>query len=180
MATDPFRDLTEVGVVVAELRKIGIEPILIGGMALVFLGSSRVTRDFDFVVEHPADRLDAMVTLLYRHQLELASRLDDQGEVIATIDNPRVASIRLRIDRPSSCYFANIDTGLRIDFLFDFPIPAATLSAKARRVKIRSQVFRIASEADLLHLKRIAKAQRSSPRDDQDIAFLETRLKSAK
>ena len=38
-------------------------------------------------------------------------------------------------------------------------------------------VFHIASEQDLLRLKRIAKAARSAPGDDEDIAFLESRRK---
>jgi hypothetical protein len=42
-------------------------------------------------------------------------------------------------------------------------------------MKIQSQVLRIASEENLLRLKQLAKAGRSSPGDAQDIAFLEAR-----
>jgi hypothetical protein len=42
--------LEEVGVVVGVLTDLGFEPVLVGGMALVILGSRRVTRDFDFVL----------------------------------------------------------------------------------------------------------------------------------
>jgi hypothetical protein len=38
-------------------------------------------------------------------------------------------------------------------------------------------VFYIASEQDLLQLKRLAKAQRSAPGDAEDIVFLEARQK---
>ncbi len=51
--------LNTVGEVVEELRGLGLEPVLVGGMALVVLGSRRVTRDFDFVIAHPGDRLAA-------------------------------------------------------------------------------------------------------------------------
>jgi hypothetical protein len=39
-----------VGDVVTALRDAGFEPVLVGGMALVILGSLRVTRDFDFLI----------------------------------------------------------------------------------------------------------------------------------
>jgi len=64
--------------------------------------------------------------------------------------------------------------------LFDFPIPAAKLAERATRTKIRTHVFDIASEQDLLHLKRIAKAARSVPGDAEDIAFLESRRKRSR
>jgi hypothetical protein len=71
--------------------------------------------------------------------------------------------------------FLNPVTGLRIDLLFDFPVPVATLAAGAIRTRVRSRVFRVASEEDLLRLKKMAKAQRSAPGDAEDIAFLEAR-----
>jgi hypothetical protein len=172
--------LNEVGVIVDGLRALGLEPILVGGMALVVLGSRRVTRDFDFVIAHPGDRLLRTIDLLYDHGLELISRLNEAGDAISTISKRKVASIRLRLDAPSSAYFFNTKTGLRVDLLFDFPIPAATLAEHATRTTISSHVFHIASEQDLLHLKRIARAGRSAPGDAEDIAFLEARRKPGK
>jgi hypothetical protein len=60
--------------------------------------------------------------------------------------------------------------------LFDFPVAAAALSERAERRTIRSVVLHIASDADLLQLKRLALADRDSASDAQDIAFLEARL----
>jgi hypothetical protein len=172
---DSADHLEEVGAVVKQLTDLGLAPILVGGMALVMLGSRRVTRDFDFVIAHPNDRLTTFVDVFYDRGFELVSRLNDAGEVTATIDNRRVASSRLRLDAPASAYFFNPDTGLRIDLLFDFPLPAATLAEHATRTKVRSHVFHLASEQDLLRLKKIAQAQRSVPADAVDIAFLEAR-----
>src|SRR5262245_5619259 len=152
--------LDTVGEVVEELRGLRLEPVLVGGMALVVLGSRRVTRDFDFVIARPGDRLAPTIDLFYDHGLELVSRLNDVGEVTATIANRQVAAIRLRLDAPATAYFFNPQTGLRIDLLFDFPIPAAKLAEHATRTKIRSHVFDIASAPDLLRLKRIAAAAR--------------------
>ncbi|MGH9330560.1 MAG: nucleotidyl transferase AbiEii/AbiGii toxin family protein [Vicinamibacterales bacterium] len=171
----PVDYLDEVGAIVQALRDLGLGPVLVGGMALVMLGSRRVTRDFDFVVAQPGDRLERTVDVFYDRGLELAARLSDGGDVISTIRNRKVASIRLRLDAPASAYFLNPQTSLRIDLLFDYPVPAATLADRATRTKVRSYVFHVASERDLLHLKKIAKTQRSSPGDAEDIAFLEAR-----
>ena len=167
--------LESVGCVVEALTNLGLEPVLVGGMALVVLGSRRVTRDFDFVVARPGENLGRLLDVLYDRGLELASRVDAAGDVTATIGNRRVAAARLQLDDPASAYFLNPGTGLRIDLLFDFPLPAATLAARATTVKARSTVLRVASEDDLLRLKRIARRHRSSPGDAEDIAFLEAR-----
>jgi hypothetical protein len=180
MRRDPIDYLDEVGLIVERLDDLGLSPVLVGGMALVILGSRRVTRDFDFVIANPDKQLDAVVGLFYDRGLELASRVNDEGEVTAAIDTRKVASARLRIDAPSSAYFVNHKTGLRIDLLFDFPMAAASLSKTARRIKVRSHVFKVASEKDLLRLKKIARSGRSSPGDDHDIAFLQARRKASR
>ena len=177
---DPIDHLQAVGEIVHGLRALGLEPVLVGGMALVVLGSRRVTRDFDFVIAHPGDRLALTIGLFYDRGLELVSRLNEMREVISTLANRNVAAIRLRLDAPESAYFFNAKTGLRVDLLFDFPISAAKLAEHATRIKIRAQVFDVASEQDLLRLKRIAKAARSVPGDAEDIAFLESRRKRSR
>ncbi len=167
--------LDEVGVVVAALTDFGAEPTLVGGMALVILGSQRVTRDFDFVIAHPKERVGQLVDLLYGLGFELVSRFDQNGEVSATIDHRRVAAVRLRMDAPASVSFCSPATRLRFDLLFDFPMAASELAGRSVRRKIRSLVLHIASDEDLLQLKRIAHADRASASDAQDIAFLEAR-----
>ncbi|MEW6321490.1 MAG: nucleotidyl transferase AbiEii/AbiGii toxin family protein [Acidobacteriota bacterium] len=171
--------LDRLGEVAAALADFGAQPVLVGGMALVVLGSTRVTRDVDFVVAHPGDRLAALVELFYERDFELAARLDDRGEVTATIDNPRVASVRLRLDAPVNASFLNRATRLRVDLLFDFPILAAELAERSARRTIRSWRLHIASDADLLQLKRLAYADRGLATDAQDIAFLEARARGA-
>lgn len=172
---DPPDHLRAVHELVEGLRALDLAPVLVGGMALVVLGSRRVTRDFDFVIARPDDRLDRTLDLFYERGLELVSRLSETGDVIATIANRKVAAVRLRLDAPDSAYFFANDTGLRVDLLFDFPIPARELARRATRLKIRSYRFSIASEEDLLHLKKIAHEARSAPGDVEDIAFLESR-----
>lgn len=167
--------LRTVGELVEGLRSLQLVPVLVGGMALVVLGSRRVTRDFDFVIARPGDRLASAVGLFYDGGLELVSGLDPSGDVASTITNRRVAVARLRIDAPESAYFFNPRTGLRVDVLFDFPVPASQLAERATRTRIRTHRFDIASEEDLLRLKKLALAARSAPGDVVDIAFLEAR-----
>jgi hypothetical protein len=167
----------EVANLIDALTELGLEPILVGGMAMVVIGSRRVTRDFDFVIPQPGERLQPLVEIFYDRGLELASRMSRSGDVAATIDNSRVAVTRLRLDAPASAYFLNPKTGLRVDLLFDFPVPASELAKGARRTKVRSRALRVASEDDLLRLKKIARAQRSVAGDADDVAFLEARRK---
>jgi hypothetical protein len=172
---DAANYLDEVSSLAASLTALGLEPILVGGMAMVIIGSRRVTRDFDFVISQPGDRMEALVSAFYERGLELASRVSPAGDVTATIDNSRVAVTRLRVDAPASAYFFNPRTGLRVDLLFDFPVRAAELAKTARKTKVRARTLRVASEEDLLRLKRIALAKRTVPGDADDVAFLEAR-----
>lgn len=169
----PSDAIDDVGALTRRFGDLGLLPVLVGGMALVVLGSRRVTRDFDFVIARPGPRLGAVVDALYDHGLELAARVNADGDITATIDNPRVATTRLEIDAPTSAFFVNADTGLRIDLLFDFPIAAAALAERARPTRIRSHLFHVASLQDLLELKRTAISARSAPGDLEDLAYLQ-------
>lgn len=172
---EPTAHLDAVGSVVEALAELGLSPVLVGGMALVVLGSRRVTRDFDFLISRPGEALGPLVDVLYDRGFELASRVGAEGEVTATIGSRRVAAARLRLDAPASAYFLAPEAGLRVDLLFDFPLPAAALARRASTFKVRSKAWRVASEADLLSLKKLAQASRFSPGDAEDVAFLEAR-----
>lgn len=164
--------IEEVGQIVQKLESLRLSPVLIGGMALVILGSRRVTRDFDFLVSINKEQTKSLTEIFYKRNFELASKMDEQGNIIRTIDNAKIAAVRLQLDAPSSAFFLNRQTGLRIDLLFDFPLPAQELASRAEIKKIRSYVFRIASKKDLLRLKEMANQDRSSAADAQDLEFL--------
>ena len=83
-----------------------------------------------------------------------------------------MAFSRLQIDKPDSAYFYNQKTGLRIDLLFDFPVPVIQVAKKAQKKKIRSYMFNIASKHDLIRLKKIAYQKRKMASDAQDLEFL--------
>ena len=73
--TEPTAHLDAVGSVVEALAELALEPVLVGGMALVVLGSRRVTRHFDFLIARPGEALDALVDAFYDRGFELASRV---------------------------------------------------------------------------------------------------------
>lgn len=64
-----------------------------------------------------------------------------------------------------------------MDALFDLPVPASEIAANATPRRIASSRFLIASERDLLRLKRMAMAGRAAPGDAEDVAFLESRTR---
>jgi hypothetical protein len=164
--------LGAVGELLDDLTRLGHAPTLVGGMALVVLGSPRVTRDFDFLVTEDAREQNDLIRTFYRRGFELASRVDEHGNIVRTIDSEEVASARLRIDRPRSAYFYRRDLSLRVDLLFDFPIPAHEVRSRSTRRKIRSHVFHIASREDLIRMKEIAAGERRVASDVQDLEFL--------
>ena len=164
--------IAAVGELLSALTRLGYEPTLVGGMALVTLGSPRVTKDFDFLVVEEAREQKALIRVLYRRGFELVSRTDEHENVTRTIDAQEVASARLRIDRPKNAYFFNRRLGLRVDLLFDFPISARDVHKRSTRRTIQSFPFHIASTRDLIRMKEIAATARGLSNDLHDLEFL--------
>lgn len=154
------------------LEEKGIYPVLVGGMALVILGSQRVTKDIDFLVSLKDLPVDDMVEVFYKHGFELVTKFNKQREVLRTVDNPRVATIKLKSDLPDSLFFFDWKTRLKVDLLLDFPLPASNIVLRATRVKIKSGSIWVASRKDLLRMKEIAYKDRRSASDAQDLEFL--------
>lgn len=166
--------IAAVGELLNALAPLHCEPTLVGGMALVTLGSPRVTKDFDFLVVEEVRAQKALIAAFYRHGFELASRTDADGNILRTIDSQEVASARLRIDRPRSASFYNRAIGLRVDLLFDFPVGAREVRRRSTRRTIQSYSLHIASTRDLIRMKEIAAAARGLSSDLQDLEFLKS------
>lgn len=156
----------------AALESGGFEPVLVGGMALVILGSPRVTRDFDFLITSQGPPLEELVRVMYRHQLELVTKLNETGEVVRTVDNPGVAAAKVEGAASHSLFFFNSRTGLKVDLLLDHPLPAHAVAGRGTRFKLVSRRIAVASPEDLLRLKEIAYRERKSAADAQDLEFL--------
>jgi hypothetical protein len=169
--------LKEIFPLLSALEDEGLLPVLVGGMALVVLGSQRVTKDFDFLVSS-ADLSRDLVGMIYRQGYELVTKFNKAGEVERTIDNPRVADARLKLDKPQSVFFYNWKTGLRVDLLLNFPLPTRDIADRAATIGKKPRTLRVAAPEDLLRLKEIAYADRKSAADAQDLEFLRNLLKA--
>lgn len=168
--------LKDIGTLVKNLEAGGFDPVLVGGMALMLFGSERITKDFDFIVSQHQEQIKELVDIFYDLGFELATRLDEKGRIISTLDNRHVAAVRLNLDEPVSVYFLHPTTGLRVDVLFDFPVAAKELMLRAQKMTIKSHTLTVASPQDILRLKEIAFASRGKASDAQDIEFLKELL----
>ena len=168
--------IKEVANLVAALENGGFHPILVGGMALVTMGSQRITKDFDFLVSRPSPTSKVLVEIMYSHKLELVTKFNNDREVIRTVDNPRIATMKIDGEAPKSITFYSWDTRLRVDLLLDFPLPAQAIAGRAIKVSFHSHKMRIATPKDLLALKEIAYKDRKSANDAQDLEFLKERM----
>ena len=168
--------LEEIFPLLIALEEKGLQPVLVGGMALVVLGSQRITKDFDFLVS-ATDLSRDLVLVIYRQGYQLVTKFNKAGEVVRTIENLTVAIARLKLDKPRSVFFYNWKTGLRVDLLLDFPLPTRDIADRAAKIGKRPRTLRVASPEDLLRLKEIAYSDRKSAADAQDVEFLRNLLK---
>ncbi|HKS16461.1 MAG TPA: hypothetical protein VJU16_04060, partial [Planctomycetota bacterium] len=139
-----------------DLEQAGFEPVLVGGMALVILGSQRVTKDFDFLVAAPETAMPDLVRIMDRHRLRRMKAGDSRSRVLR---------------------FCNQKTRFRVGLLLDHPLPARSVALRAAKVRLKARRIAVASPEDLLRLKEIAHSERQSASEAQDLEFLRKHLK---
>ncbi len=164
--------LEKVAALAKGLEGKGFQPVLVGGIALVILGSQRVTKDFNFLISLQDRAAEEIADVFYRHGFELVTKFNQHREVMRTVDSLKVAAIKLKSDLPQSLFFYDWDSKLKVDLLLDFPLPGKEIAQRANKVKIGSHSLRIASTEDLIRLKEIAYSDRKSASDAQDLEFL--------
>ena len=168
----PNELLVAAAAVAMELEAAAFQPVLVGGMALVLLGSQRVPKHYEFLVTVAGPPIDTMVNSMYRRDLHLVTRFTPVEEVLRTIDTMRVAVTKIKRERPNNLTFYNSTTRLRIDLFLDYPFPASDLVQRAAKVLVMNLHLRVAAEEDLVRLKKMAKGGRNSASDAQDLEFL--------
>jgi len=173
-------NLEVIAAVCRDLEAGGHPCVLVGGMALVVYGSPRVTRDFDLLLSTAGKPLDALLDIAYRHGFELITKFDDIGEPKRSIDNVRMATLRAAEAERDRLSFRDPRTGQRLDYLLDFPVPAADVLARATKFATNAGPIRIAMVADLVRMKKIAYADRKKATDALDLEFLLTLKGKAK
>jgi len=177
MARTP--ELKTLAKLVRRLRKAGYEPVLVGGMALVVYGSSRVTFDTDLLTRRPTDLDEAkrLMTAAVGAGFVYLTKFDKDRNPVSWIDAPSVAAARLMIDAPDTCFLWNKQAQMRVDILLDFPIPASEALEDGKAVTIGSnQVLAVASLPTLARVKELAMRDRRRPEDALDLAFIRAKL----
>jgi hypothetical protein len=180
MARTP--ELKTLGTTVRRLRNAGYEPVLIGAMALIAYGSSRVTFDTDLLTTRPRDLGEAkrLMAAVFGAGFVYVTKFDENGNPVSWIDVLAVAAARMRLDDPDTCFLWHRKTQMRVDILLDFPIPASEVLRDASRVTIGRNVrLPVASLSRLAILKELALRDRNRPEDAQDLAFIRSKLRSA-
>ena len=155
----------------------GHTPVLVGGFAARLLGFPELTEDFDLDVGgKDPERKAAAVRLMYGVGFRLVSRLDDRtGEPAEFVGSEDDAAVHVRSADPSVAFFWEPSARVRVDLLFDFPLPAADLARRARRVAD----LPVASAEDLRDLYRTSYNYRRHPKDLRALEFVEAFLREA-
>jgi predicted nucleotidyltransferase len=157
---------------VAELESVGYECVLVGGMALVTMGSQRLTRDFDLMLPDDEPTRERLVRAMYRRGMELVTKFRDSGEVQRTVDTVNIAVTKVKAQELRTLPFFDWKSTLRVDLLLDFPVPAREVIKRATRVNLPTGMIRVASREDLIRLKEMAYRDRKKSTDAQDLEFL--------
>jgi hypothetical protein len=98
---------------------LGVSSQAVGRTLETMFGSRRVTRDFDFVVARPGTRLKAVVAALYDQGLQLAARVNEAGDITATIDNQTPMTGPTRVPKRiilTVFWLAKTDKKVALDF----------------------------------------------------------------
>ena len=107
------------------------------------------------------------------------TKFDENGDPVSWIDVPNVAAARVMMDSPDTCFLWNRKTGMRVDVLLDFPIPASEVLEDAGRVMLGADiVLPVASLTTLARLKEIALGSRNRQEDVLDLEFIRSKLSS--
>ena len=174
--TTEFKTL---GKLVRRLRTAGYEPVLVGGMALIVYGASRVTFDTDLLTGRPGDLAAAkrLMTAVFDAGFVYITKFDADGLPISWIDAPNVAAARVMTDGPDTCFFWNRDAEMRVDLLLDFPLEASGVLEESNSIELGANLrLAVASLAHLAALKEIAVRDRNRPEDALDLAFIRSKL----
>jgi hypothetical protein len=174
--TPEFRIL---GKLVRRLRAAGYEPVLVGGMALIVYGSSRVTFDTDLLTARPPDLAAAkrLMTAVFDAGFVYITKFDADALPISWIDVPNVAAARLMTDCPDTCFFWNRAAEMRVDVLLDFPLPASGILRGSNSIELAANLrLAVASLEHLAALKEIAVRDRNRAEDALDLTFIRSKL----
>jgi predicted nucleotidyltransferase len=143
----------------------GVRYVVVGGLAVVLHGHARLTVDVDLVVD--LDEVEAMkaIDVLIAAGLWPRVPVDPRGFADPNIRQDWIRNRRMQV-------FSMFDPSnpLRaVDLFVDHQLPFSDLWSRSELVDIGGTMVRVASIADLIHLKRLS----ARPLDLDDIQQLE-------
>lgn len=158
----------------ARLQREEITPVLIGGMALVAYGSTRMTRDCDFAAPKTDDILRRCVHAMIDEGFSVIFGWDSENYLPTKLDSDKViVGAWAAIDRPESIWFWHPEKSIRIDLVFDLPVPIEDILARAERRPLWGTHVYIAAPEDLQKMKEASLS--NNPKritDEQDLVYL--------
>ena len=154
------------------LNQANIRYVVVGGLATVLHGYSRLTADVDLMIDLNSD--EAEKTIRVFTELGLKPRIP--------VDPFDFADVAIRTDWITHRHMQvfslwNPDDALiSVDLFVDHPIEFEGMWSRAEAVDIGGEVIKIASIPDLIELKRLS----DRSQDQEDIRQLEQILKIKK
>jgi predicted nucleotidyltransferase len=132
-----------------ELNSLGIDYLVVGGLAVNFHGVPRTTYDIDLMVSFETQNILKLVTKLtqwgYRPKIPIdPTDLADETKRTSWILEKEMKALNF--------YSETLPIG-EIDILIDSPIPFEKLKSRAIRVELRDERIPTVSIHDLIELK---------------------------
>jgi hypothetical protein len=169
------------------LTKSNIAFVIIGGIAMRFYRSPRVTQDLDLAIR--AVDIDEIVELMYQNSFRIITAVSDDNLTI--INRKETALDWIEVEKPGTfsmifteqknkteLSFGEIDVNSQTDFLYELPVPFMKLMEQSHAFTYNEVELRVASPEDLLYLKK--KRPDSTSSDKYDIDYIKSYLKENK
>jgi hypothetical protein len=150
-------------VIFGELNKLGIDYLLVGGLAVNFHGVPRMTYDIDLMLLLQADNILRLVMKLtqwgYKPKIPVDPKdLANEMKRNIWIQNKGMKALNF--------YSEKLTIG-EIDLVFDSPIPYDKLKSRAVKIELQGDRIPVVSIRDLIELKQRAGRK-------QDLADIES------
>ena len=132
-----------------ELNGLGIDYLLVGGLAVNFHGVPRTTYDIDLMVLLERENILKLVTKLTQWGYRPKIPIDPKD---LTDENKRSSWVHEKGMKAFNFYSETLPIG-EIDIVIDTPIPYETLRNRAVKVELQNEKIPVASIHDLIELK---------------------------
>ena len=132
-----------------ELNSLGIDYLVVGGLAVNFHGVPRMTYDIDLMVHLEPENILKLVTKLtqwgYKPKIPIDPRdLADEGKRDSWVHEKGMKALNF--------YSETLPIG-EIDIIIDTPIPYEELRNRAIRIELQDERISVVSIHDLIELK---------------------------